>query len=144
MSFGFYADQDLTTPLTLSNPLLMTFNVANGGQAVDVQIWFGSPQTGKKVVPTAPDFEIKVNVIDSTTGNGHDLDPVNGPYFVLASTQADLDTAQKNTELVLGTEVLGGVNNAVSFWLRIYEPEQMPNIWDDFRLVTNELAVMNI
>jgi hypothetical protein len=59
-------------------------------------------------------------------------------------TQSDLATNPKNNSIDIGTEVLGGVANAKSFWLRIFEPEQAPAIWEDWILTTNAILEVDL
>ncbi len=139
--FGFYLDSGLTQKLDANNPLQLTFNVAAGPDTKDVQLWFGSPDATEKVIPAPPDTEIFVSVVDTDLTNAHDLST---STYRLALTQADLDTATDNTPLSLGTQVLGGTANAVSFWLRRTEPQQDPALYTDFKLKTNNLQVVPV
>ena len=141
MSFAFYSDQNLTNMLnTTDKPLTVTMNVSGGGATVDLIVYFGSPDNTKKAVP-ASDPEITVDIIDTDTNNAHTLDPNNGPWYVLGLSPGDLDTNTKNTSLSLGTQVLGGVANAVPIYIRIFEPEQNPALWEDLQLKTNVIRV---
>jgi len=142
-SFGFFADTNLTQPLDRTNSIQLTFNVAGGGEYKDIQVYFGSPDTTIKAVPAPPDTYITVTIIDRDP-SAHNLDATNGPWFVIADTQANLSSAPKNQPYSLGTQVLGGVANAKSFWVRIYEPEQNPALYTDFVLTTNNILVQNI
>lgn len=142
-SFGFFADANLTQPLDRNNPKTLVFNVANGGQYIDFQIWFGSTDSTYKAQPVPPDTYITVQIQD-TDPSAHNFDAVNGPWYQIADTQANLSSAPKNTPFSLGTEVLGGVANAKSIWIRIYEPEQNPAVYTDFVVTTNNIQVVPV
>lgn len=142
--FTFYLDENLTQPITATNPLVIEINVVGGGNYKDVRLFFGSPEGGKKFVPEPPDSEIRIFVHDTQLNNGHDLNSTDGPWYAIASTQQDLPNATRNTPFSLGAEVLGGVQNKKTFWIRFFEPEAPPNIWTDFELRTNLGRVINI
>ncbi|WP_456382187.1 hypothetical protein [Persephonella sp.] len=144
MSFGFYADQNLTNLLnTTSNPLTITMNVSGGGATLDLIVYFGSPDDTKKALP-ATDVEITVDIVDTDTANAHNLDATNGPWYVLGLSAAELDTNPKNSSINIGTQVLGGVANAVPIHIRLFEPEQNPALWEDLQLKTNVIRVENV
>ncbi len=140
-SFGFYADANLTQPLDRSNPINLSFNVAGGGEYKDIQVWFGCPDATVKAIPAPPDTVIIVQIIDTDPAL-HNFDAVNGPWYQIADTQANLSFAPKNQPYSLGPEVLGGTANAKPIWIRIYEPEQNPAIYTDFVLTTNNIQVV--
>lgn len=140
--FGFFADADLTTPLT---SLSMTVNAQTGG-IEDFVLYFGSPDDSVKAVPDPqgnnPD-EIQVYLRDLITGNGHDIGAE--VSYKLATSQEELDTAPDNSPLSLGTEILGGVSNAVKIYLRIIEQPQ-PNVgsFTDLELTTTDYIVVPV
>jgi len=140
--FGFFADPDLTTPLT---SLSMAVNAQTGGTK-DFVLYFGSSDANYKAVPDPQGDnpnEIQVYVRDLITGNGHDLGTE--VVYKLALSQADLDTAQENTPLSLGTEVLGGTQNAVEIWLRLIEsPQPNPAVFTDLELTTTDYIVVPV
>jgi len=140
--FGFFADPQLTTPIT---SLSMVVNAQTGGTK-DFQLFFGSPDQNYKAVPDPQGNnpnEIQVYLEDTITGNGHDIG-TEVTYF-LAFSQADLDSASPNTPLSLGTEVLGGTQNAVEIWLRIVEaPQPNPGNFTDLVLTTSDYLVQQV
>ena len=138
--FGFWADQGMTTPLT---ELQMTVSAATGGQQ-DFVFYFGSPDSTVKAVPDPngdSPSEILVRVVDTNLGNGHDIG--NQVTYRFATSQVGLDTAQDNTPLSLGAEVLGGT--PVEIWLRIIEAPQ-PNVgtFTDLFIETSDFLVQQI
>jgi hypothetical protein len=145
MAFGFYLDENLTQPANLNTPINIILNTAGGGAYVDLQLWFGSTDSTKKCQAASdPGVDQITITIRDTSPTIHEPDPTNGPYWVLALTQSDLATNPKNNSINIGTEVLGGVANAVSFWLRIFEPEQAPSIWEDWILTTNDILEVDV
>ncbi|GAB6066012.1 hypothetical protein JCM9492_11040 [Aquifex pyrophilus] len=140
--FGFFADANLTTPLT---SLSMSVNAQTGG-VQDFRLWFGGTDANYKAVPDPngdSPSEIQVYLRDLITGNGHDIG--SEITYRLAFTQADLDTAPDNTPLSLGTEVLGGASNAVEIWLRIIEsPQPNPANFTDLELTTTDYIVVAV
>jgi len=144
MSFGFYLDSNLTVPATLTSPINIVINTAGGGY-VDIPIWFGSPDETKKAQAASdPGVDnITITVTDINTSI-HNADETTGPYWVLALNSSDLDTNPRNNTIEIGTEVLGGTENAVQFYLRIFEPEQPPNVYEDWILTTNALLISNV
>jgi len=145
MAFGFYLDANLTQPVNMNTPISIVLNTTGGGAYIDIQLWFGSPDTTKKCQAASnPGVDQITITINDTNPTIHQADPNVGPYWVLALNQADLATNPKNNSIDIGTEVLGGVANAKSFWLRIFEPEQAPAIWEDWVLTTNAILEVNV
>jgi len=144
MSFGFYADQNLTNLLnTTSNPLTITMNVSGGGSTIDLIVYFGSTDDTKKALPVSGS-EITVEIVDTDTSNAHSLNATNGPWYVLGLTPSELDTNPKNSPINIGTQVDGGIANAVPIHIRLFEPEQNPALWADLQLKTNVIRVEDI
>jgi hypothetical protein len=145
MPFGFYLDENLTQPVNLNTPINIILNTAGGGAYVDFQLWFGSTDSTKKCQAASnPGVDQITITINDTNPTIHQPNPINGPYWVLALTQSALATNPKNNSINIGTEVLGGVANAISFWLRIFEPEQAPAIWEDWILTTNAILEVDV
>ena len=145
MPFGFYLDENLTRPVNLNTPINIVLNTAGGGAYIDIQLWFGSPDSTKKCQAASnPGVDQITITINDTNPTIHQPDATNGPYWVLALNRTELDTNPKNNSINIGTEVLGGVANAKSFWLRIFEPEQAPAIWEDWILTTNAILEVNL
>jgi hypothetical protein len=145
MPFGFYLDENLTQPVNLNTPINIILNTAGGGAYVDFQLWFGSTDSTKKCQAASnPGVDQITITINDTNPTIHQPNPINGPYWVLALTQSALATNPKNNSINIGTEVLGGVANAKNFWLRIFEPEQAPAIWEDWILTTNAILEVNL
>jgi len=145
MAFGFYLDENLTQPVNLNTPINVVLNTAGGGAYVDIQLFFGSPDGTKKCQAASNSGVDQITItIRDTNPTIHNPDPTDGPYWVLALNRSELDTNPKNNSIDIGTEVLGGVANAKSFWLRIFEPEQAPSIWEDWILTTNEILEVDV
>jgi len=145
MAFGFYLDENLTQPTNLNSPTNIILNTAGGGAYIDIQLWFGSPDSSKKCQAASyPGVDQITITINDTNPTIHQPNATSGPYWVLALNQSDLDTNTKNNSINIDTEVLGGVANAKSFWLRIFEPEQAPAIWEDWILTTNAILEVNV
>jgi hypothetical protein len=145
MAFGFYLDENLTQPVNLNTPINIVLNTAGGGAHVDIQLWFGSPDSTKKCQAASnPGVDEITITINDTNPTIHQPDPNDGPYWVLALNRSELDTNPKNNSINIGTEVRGGVANARSFWLRIFEPEQPPAVWEDWVLTTNTILEVNL
>jgi hypothetical protein len=145
MAFGFYLDENLTQPTNLNSPTNIILNTAGGGAYVDIQLWFGSPDSSKKCQAASnPGVDEITITIRDTNPTIHNPNPTAGPYWVLALNRSELDTNSKNNSIDIGTEVIGGVANAISFWLRIFEPEQAPAIWEDWILTTNDILEVNL
>ena len=113
-SFKIYTDAGLTTPLT-SN-LLATQASDGSSDPVDFQLWLGSTSAGKELkTDTNPGTnQITLSITDTTAGVGHLPAEVK-----LALTQGALTAATGGAPLNLGTSILSGVVNAVTFWIRV-------------------------
>lgn len=145
MAFGFYLDANLTQPVNLNSPINIVINTVGGGAYIDIQLWFGSPDSTKKCQAASnPGVDQITITIRDNNPTIHNPDPTSGPYWVLALNQNDLNSNPKNNSIDIGTEVLGGVANVKSFWLRIFEPEQAPAIWEDWILTTNDLVEVSV
>ncbi|ADO45290.1 conserved hypothetical protein [Hydrogenobacter thermophilus TK-6] len=145
MAFGFYLDANLTQPVNLNTSINIALNTAGGGAYVDIQLWFGSIDSSKKCQAASnPGVDQITITINDTNPAIHQPDATNGPYWVLALNQNDLNSNPQNNSIDIGTEVLGGVANARTFWLRIFEPEQAPAIWEDWILTTNAILEVNL
>jgi hypothetical protein len=145
MPFGFYLDENLTLPVNLNSAIEISLNTAGGGAYIDIQLWFGSPDSSKKCQAASnPGVDQITITINDTNPIIHQPNATSGPYWVLALNRSELDTNPKNNSIDIGTEVLGGVANAKSFWLRIFEPEQAPSTWEDWILTTNAILEVNV
>ena len=139
--FGFYLDADLTQKVDVNTPLELVFNVAEGSDTKEFQLWFGSPDTSEKVV-SADGNNILIYYDDLDPDNDHDFS--NSPWRI-AATQEDLDNVADNTPFDTGkTEILGGKENAISFWVRRTEPQGPPGVYTDFIIRTSPVLVQPV
>lgn len=114
ISFAFFNDAGLTSPLVGNLQIQQASDGSTG--PVDVNLFFGSVATGRKVqAATDPGIDpIILDVVDSAPGSGHEDTEIK-----LATTQIGLDSATPGASLNLGTELLSEVGNATSIWIRI-------------------------
>lgn len=142
-SFGFYADANLTQPFDSNNPITLTFNVANSGDKKTIRIWLGSTDTAYKLVPIPPATQIELSVLDLDSSM-HNWNQTTGPWWKIVQDLSQEDTVQPLTPLVVGNQVNGGINNAFSFYLIIYEPQQNPGFYTDWVITTNDVQVVQL
>lgn len=111
LSFQLFADSALTEPLTS----LVATHLVGSGAAVDQRVFFGSAESGVKLVAASDPGvdDILLSVADANPGDGHEPSAVR-----LATTQGGLDSATPGAALNLGAEVLSGAANAVEVWIR--------------------------
>ena len=98
---------------------------------MDVQIWFGSATASRKARASSnPGVDqIAVTIADSATGSGEPASAVK-----LATSQGGLDSATAGASLNIGTQVLSGSGNAVSFWVRIDDATLATGAYTDLSL----------
>lgn len=137
--FGFFKDANLTEPLM---QIIHDVDATVGG-TLNTSFYFGSPDEDYKAVPISPDTHITISLVDTELANGHDLNNTTGPWYVLALSEAELNTNPRNNTIQLGAEVLGGVSNAKRIWLRIYEPPGTVANYTDFEIRTNNYQVVS-
>lgn len=128
MTFKFYGDSGL---LALAAPAIYQASSGATG-AVDAQIWLGSTDATKKIQANSnPGVDhLVVTLTDSAPSSGQ---AVSGAQ--LALTQLGLDTATPGASLDLGvTEILGGVAEAVTFWLRFEASSLVDGTYTDLGL----------
>jgi hypothetical protein len=113
LTFKVFADSGLVTEAA---PVV---NQASDGStgAVDVQLWVGSANTGKKIQDaSAPGVDdLVMTIVDSNALSGQAVGAVK-----LALTQGALTAATAGASLNLGVDTInGGSANAVTFWMRV-------------------------
>lgn len=113
LTFGFYTDPGLTTPVRAS---LFVPQSKTSPAPVDLCIWFGSPALAKLCQSQASPgvAPIAVSVINATPGSNSPASDVR-----LALTQAGLASATPGAALNLPAAVSSGVDNAVPVHIRI-------------------------
>ncbi|MEM3426734.1 MAG: hypothetical protein QW212_00540 [Nitrososphaerales archaeon] len=121
----------------------MTFNVASAGDKKTVEIWLGSTDTQYKLVPLPPATTIQLSVVDLDPAQ-HNWNAQNGPWWKIVQDLSQESTTNPLTPLTVGSQVLGGVNNAFHFYLILYEPQQNPGYYTDWVLTTNDVQVVPI
>ena len=112
-NFKWYLDQALTQQAT-GAALYMDVNTVSGSE--DFVRYLGSQNAAVKLVDRA-DPGVNAIVIepdDSDPGNGHETSG-----WKIAASEVGLDSATPGAGLDIGTEVLGGVGNAVAVWFRL-------------------------
>ena len=111
-TFNIFADAGLT--VLAPNPLVFTFpEDAPPAVYEKQQLWIGSPDISRKIVDKAAPGVVNVEItLETSTG----LTP--NPQPPDAGLSLD-DVLYVTPTLDLGvTEVLGGVGNAIEFWVR--------------------------
>jgi hypothetical protein len=136
ITFQFYHDSALTQPVTSGNPITATQDTTNTLAAVDKQLWFGSTTSSVKARATSSPgvAQISVSIADANAGTGEPATAIK-----LASAQAGLTAATAGAALNIGTQVLSGSANAVTFWARIDDATATAGSYTDLSLVTNTL-----
>lgn len=128
ISLQFYADQNLTQPLSTTQ---VTIDREIGGAVVDKVFYLGSPSTGRTF--TADDGgPIIVSVLDAEPTTGFAATDIR-----LAATQVALSNATPGAEFTINGSITGGANNAVPVWLRFSGVSSQPQTSDDIALSTN-------
>ena len=105
LTFGFYSDAALTTPVSAALPFVQTTSPA----AVDRVLWFGSRRADR--------------VCRAPGGGAITLAP-SGPGaddVRLALDAAGLDAATPGAALSIGSEVAGGLAHAVAVHVRVLD-----------------------
>ena len=131
--FNFYSDAALTTPVP---PSLSFFQDAAAPAAEDKIIYFGSTNAAK-IIKAASDpgvAQIVLSVADAGVGSGSPAADVK-----LALSAGGLATATGGAALNLGTQVAGGVANAVAIHLRVLDSTGVSAVNTDLSLTTNNL-----
>lgn len=128
MTFNFYGDAGL-----LAAAATTIYQASSGATgAVDVQIWIGSTDATKKIQANSnPGVDhLVVTVTDSAPSSGQAASAVQ-----LSLTQLGLDMATPGASLDLGvTEILGGVAESVTFWLRVEATSLVDGTYTDLGL----------
>jgi hypothetical protein len=127
ITFGFFHDAGLTTPVNSSN------KIAGPG---DVQLWFGSTGADLKArAQSNPGVDpIKIMVSDSNSGGGQPNTAVR-----LATSQSGLASATPGADLEIGAQVLSGVANAVPFWVRLTDLVGVTGSYADLSLIHTDI-----
>lgn len=133
--FGFFADADLTQPLTQIEHIV---NADTGG-ILETSFYFGSPNAGYKATPSGQATAIKVMAVDTDTSNPHTLGQGQNDsqvYFRLSP-----NGPWQFGEIEIGNQVLGGPPNAIRVYVKIVEPAGNVAVYTDFQITTNEYRV---
>jgi hypothetical protein len=112
ISFAFYADSGLTTPVS-SEQLVQA---ADGSLSpAQVEVFFGSTVAGRqaRAASNPGTDQIILSVNDSNPGGGEPASAIK-----LALTQGGLAGATGGAPLNLGTQILSGSGNAVPVWIQ--------------------------
>ena len=134
LNFGLYMDAGLTTPFT---QLAVAQDVSASLPAVSQRVFFGCPTAGKTLyAQSAPNVDSIILSVEAT-GAGESASSIK-----LSATSAGLATAVAGASIDLGKSILGGVNNAISFWVRITSQQTVAGQYDNLQLTTNDLVEM--
>ena len=136
ITFQFYHDSALTQAITSGNPITATQDTTNTLGPVDKQVWFGSTSVSVKARATSSPSvdQITVTPTDSASGSGEPNTAIK-----LATAQAGLTAATAGAALSIGTQVLSGSANAMTFWLRIDDATLTAGSYTDLSLLTNSI-----
>lgn len=134
LTFDFYADAGLTTPIV---SLVQFLQAAASPVAADKVVYFGSPTAGRVARCLAdPGVDpILVSVVDANAGSG-----VPATAVKLALSAGGLAGATGGAALSLGVAVNGGVVNAVPIHLRVLDPTHVVAVHTDLSISTSELG----
>lgn len=134
ITFGFYTDSALTTPL--SSSLLFVQDV-DSPVAQDKVIYFGSPVANSVAKAASnPDVDqVELSVSDSLVGIGSPVTDVK-----LALSLSGLNTAVGGASLALGTQVLSGMAGAKQIFIRVLDSTHVVGNRSDLSIVTTSLA----
>ena len=191
MSWGFFADAALTTPLTE----LLTDDDTTASLLPTVPVWFGNPTAGEQVramsnpgtdpitvtpastvpawaastayglgvvrTPTASNNRVYQATVAGTSAGSEPTWPTtvgatvtdggvtwtclayeDAPAeYKLATTIGGLAGATAGAGLSLGTAILGGVANAVAFYVRCTDADHVTQDQTQLQLATNALRI---
>lgn len=132
LSFSFFADSALTTPVDFR----VAIRQALGGAPGDICVWFGSPNAAAVCeVDTAPGVDpILVSLVNATPGSGSPTSDVR-----LALSAGGLNGATPGAALALPVAVQGGAAEAVAVYVRVSNTLATPGQRDNLSLITQTL-----
>lgn len=133
LSFGFYSDAALTTPVTARLPFVQP--VASP-VAVDRLVYFGSPLAGRMCQASSdPGVDpVVISITDANAGSGSPAGDLR-----LALTVGGLDTAIGGAALDLPETINSGVSGAVAVYMRVLDSTHASGVNNDLSLATNTL-----
>lgn len=136
MSFGFFADAGLTTPLA---DLAVTQVV--GGSPADRLVYLGSATAGKKLQASSnPGVDqVQVSVTDGSPGSGLATTAVK-----LALSSAGLTSATGGAALDVGATILSGTSGAVPVFIRIDTGAGAPQVFTDLSLAVIDVVESDV
>lgn len=133
LSFGFYSDAALTTPVLARLPFVQP--VASP-VAIDRLVYFGSPLAGR-LCQAARDPGVDPIVISITDASGETGSPAGDVR--LALTAGGLDAVTGGAPLELPETINSGVSAAVEVHIRVLDSTHASGVNNDLALVTNTL-----
>lgn len=130
VSFGFFADPGLVTPI--SSPAQLAQAPLSATGPADKAVYVGSAVANKtlKAASNPGVDQIVLSVTDSAGGTGHATTAIK-----LAATQGGL--AAGGQSLNLGTQILSGAANAVPVWLRFTDATGTVGVSSELSLASN-------
>ncbi len=131
-TFNLFTNAGLT--VVFGGTLLIDQNVDGSTGPVDTQLWIGSTAVGKTLqADSDPGVDqIVMSINDSAPAMGNPATDVK-----LASTQGGLAGATPGASLNLGTSILSGVGNAVTFWIRVEDSTNTLGVSTELQFLTN-------
>jgi len=131
-TFNLFTNAGLT--VVFGGTLLIDQNVDGSTGPVDTQLWIGSTAVGKTLqADSDPGVDqIVMSISDSAPAMGNPATDVK-----LASTQGGLAGATPGASLNLGTSILSGVGNAVTFWIRVEDSTNTLGVSTELQFLTN-------
>lgn len=126
-TFAFFSDPALTTRIKSS--VFFTQSTVTP-LAEDRVIYFGSPHATHRCIKTGG---VEIAISDAAVGTGSPA-----ANFKLATSAAGLDTATGGAALNIGTQILGGIDQAVAIHLRVLDTTHVAGIKTDLSLVLND------
>jgi hypothetical protein len=133
----FYHDAALTQEVTALNPINPSMDALGTiVPYVDKQVWLGSTTADMRyrALSNPGVDQIIVDVVDSGSGTGEPDTAIK-----LSLTSGGLAGAVAGASLNVGTQILSGVANAVSVWIRYDDQTGVVGNYTDVYPETNDL-----
>lgn len=133
LTFGFYSDPALTTPVDARLPFVQTISAPT---AVDAMVYFGSPLAGRLCQAASdPGVDpVVISIIDAAPGTGSPAADVK-----LALSSGALAGATGGANLVLPAIIDGGFGNAIEIHVRVLDSTHASGLHVDLSVMTNPI-----
>lgn len=138
LSFKFFADPALTTPLLGS---LAFVQESAGPVAADCVLYFGSRAVGKvlQAISNPGVDNIVLSIADAAPAGGSPAASVK-----LALSAGGLDTAVGGAALALGAELLSGLDNALAIHVRVLDSTGVAGVNSDLSVSMNAVGEFSV